>query len=361
MTPAGKPPEDAGQSVGSDPPPGAGVPPAEFLDELAAAFRRLRPQGTDRWNFAAAFALLEQRYGEGAAPWTPAGAPPPPGGDQPVDPAPGAARRPLRRAADPVIARVQPWVEFHAAAAAVEAANEATDRALARELGRVEEGFGATLEAFRFLSARVEALEDAAGRRAEPVVAPAWLVPAPVLEPWAGPVTEWLRADAAQSRPGAVLHGECGDGALAAALGTVGLAVEGCEPRGSLAWATAERGVPVHLGEMAAHLAGRPPGALGGLVLSGLVDRLAIEDLVAVVGSAVRALAPGGRIVIVGTRPGVPASGPDAVARDLLPGRPLHPETWAVLLQRGGFTDVAPLAGDPAAGDTHALGARRAR
>ena len=40
-------------------------------------------------------------------------------------------------------------------------------------------------------------------------------------------------------------------------------------------------------------------------------------------------------------------------ARDLLPGRPLHPETWAWLLERAGATDVA--CHRPTSGPLHAV------
>jgi hypothetical protein len=73
-----------------------------------------------------------------------------------------------------------------------------------------------------------------------------------------------------------------------------------------------------------------------------VVDRLPVEELVALVETAVERLAAGAPLVVVGTRPET-ADGWDPVARDLLPGRPLHPETWEVLLARAGFVEVGRL------------------
>jgi hypothetical protein len=310
------------------------VPPAEFLDELAEAFGRLRPQGSARWNFAAAFTRLEGSFGAESGELAD-DADPLRSGEEPRAPAPGQSQRAVRRAADPIISRIQPWIEARAA----EAASAATRQALAEGTARIDDGFDAAVEALRFLAARVEALEDAAARRTAPVEGPAWLVTPPELAEWVGPASGWL----AGSPGGTVVHGECADGAFARALAGTGMAVRGCEPRGSLAWIAAARGLPVHLGPVPDYLAGLAAGSLSGLVLSGLVDRLALEEQVALAGLAADRLVRGGRVVVIGTLPGAGAGAPDAVARDLLPGRPLHPETWALLLARAGFSDVGRL------------------
>ncbi len=330
------------------------MPPDEFLDELAEAFRRLRPQGSARWNFAAAFAQLEHSFGEPtarsgvddgpSAPTTDDGSVPGPGGG-----AGRSSQRVARRAADPVISRVQPWIEARAA----EAATSATRQALAEGSTRFEEGFDAVVEAFRFLAARVELLEDAAARRRAAGEGSAWLVAPPQLGVWEEPTARGL----AGSPEGTVVHGECAGGTFARALMAAGLAVRGCEPRGSLAWAAAAGGVPVHLGPVPEYLAGLGAGSLSGLVLTGVVDRLALEDQVALVDLAAGRLSAGGRVVVLGTLPGDRATGRDAVARDLLPGRPLHPETWALLLDRAGFDEVGPLEG-PEGGGSSLFGVR---
>jgi hypothetical protein len=60
--------------------------------------------------------------------------------------------------------------------------------------------------------------------------------------------------------------------------------------------------------------------------------------------------------MIIGTRPAVVEEEWDAVARDLVPGRPLHPETWEMLLARAGYVDVTTVVGT---GSTYAVRGRQ--
>lgn len=354
---------DPGQSrfeeEGATGPAGPPAPGGGFGSELAAAFRRHRPQNSARWNFSVAFTRLEERYGP---------RPPASGlrsGDGEAGPgreggagAEGSAgREPVRsllhRLADRyVTGRLQPWVAEQAEATA----SRVTDEALVRERRSTADGFDATVEALRFLGARVEQLEDAAGRRNAPVDAVAALVVPPPAE-WTGPVVDWLLA---ARPPGVVLHGECGEGELVEALAGAGIEARGVEPRGDAAWRAADGGARVEVGEVPDLLRSQPAGSLGGLVLSGVVDRAPIDDLVALVEVSAARLNGGAPLVVVGTRPEA-AAGWDAVARDLLPGRPLHPETWELLLARAGFVDVGRLDTGPAGGDvaTYAVRAHR--
>lgn len=335
-----------------------------FAGELAAAFRRLRPQGSARWNFSAAFARLEERFGSrqavsGSPPGAEVDATAAPNGtaegtpDSTVGGEPG--RSPLHRLADRyLIGRLRPWVTDQAVAAA----SRATRETLADERRTTADGFDAAIEAFRFLGARVEQLEDAAVRRSAPVDAVASLAVQPQLGAWTGPVIAWLIETGAS---GVVLHGECGDGELVGAMVEAGIEARGMEPRGDIAWLAADRGARVEVGEVPDLLRSQPPGSLGGLVLSGVVDRVPVDDLVALVSTSVSLLAPGAGLVVVGTRADAAATGWDAVARDLLPGRPLHAETWELLLARAGFVDVGRLTPGPGGDDlpTYAVRARK--
>jgi hypothetical protein len=316
---------------------------------LAEAFRRLRPQGSDRWNFGDAFGRLESLVEDTKAQPDAPTDPDPTGPAQEASPSSFAHRVFDRTVAD----RLQPWIEERAAAAA----QRATQEALADGLAAMAGGFDATVEAFRFLAARVEGLEDAAGRRRAPVDGVPWLAPPPDLSAWAGPLVRWLSDHGAT---GEVLHGECGDGTVAAALAEAGLRLRGAEPRGTRAWSAAARGVDVHVGATEELLGALGPGTLGGVVLSGVVDRLPVEDLVALVELATDRLAEGAPLVVVSTSPDAARSGWDAVARDLLPGRPLHPETWALLLARAGYDQVEQLDGTGAQ-STYAIGGQRPR
>ena len=346
VTATERPPEP-GKSGDEGPPPG-------FFTELADAFRRHRPQGSARWNFADAFGRLESRFGGGRTGSDPA-APPATGRDVERSvggPPPDRATTSLsHRLFDRTVAdRLQPWIDERAATAA----RKATEEALADGPAG---GFDATIEAFRFLAARVEGLETRPAARRAPLDAMAWLIPPPDLSGWAGPVSAWV----AENRVGGeVLHGECGDGTLTAALEAAGVEVRGAEPRGTVAWAAAERGVDVHVGPTEELLATVGTGTLGAVVLSGVVDRLAVEDLVALLQTATDRLADGAPLVVVSTVPGAATSGWDAVARDLLPGRPLHPETWELLLARAGYEDVGSLSGHRDEG-TYAVRGRRPR
>ena len=98
-----------------------------------------------------------------------------------------------------------------------------------------------------------------------------------------------------------MVHGECGDGELALALMAAGLPC-GAEPRRAVAWRAAERGVDVHLGPVPRSCwPSVPAGTLGGVVLSGVVDRLTVEDLVALLALATDRLGEGAPLVVVGT------------------------------------------------------------
>jgi hypothetical protein len=249
--------------------------------------------------------------------------------------------------------RLQPWIEARAAAAAQRASADALDDVLATAAA----GFDATLEAFRFLAARVEALEDAAAASRNAVDGMAWLVPPPDLSVWAGPVSQWV---AAHRTDGDVLHGDCGDGTLARALSATGAHVRAAEPRGAVAWAAADRGVDVHLGPTAELLGAVGTGTLGGAVLADVVDRLALDELLALLAATTEGLAAGAPLVVISTAPGAAASGWAAVAHDLLPGKPLHPETWSLLLTRSGYEEVGPLEG-PEGAATYAVKGRRPR
>lgn len=371
MTAAGGDPdrgrfENGGITRSADPLPAATS--SGFAGELAAAFRRLRPQGSARWNFSAAFARLEERFGprqavsgpptgtevdgtaapNGTGDGTAGGTPDSTVGEEPE-------RSPLHRLADRYLTgRLRPWVTEQAAAAA----SRATKEALADERRTTAEGFDAAIEAFRFLGARVEQLEDAAARRSAPVDAVASLAVQPQLGVWTGPIIAWLTETGAS---GVVLHGECGDGELVGAMVEAGIEARGMEPRGDTAWLAADRGARVEVGEVPDLLRSQPPGSLGGLVLSGVVDRVPVDDLVALVSTSASLLSPGAGLVVVGTRADAAATGWDAVARDLLPGRPLHAETWELLLARAGFVDVGRLTPGPGGDDlpTYAVRARR--
>jgi hypothetical protein len=136
---------------------------------------------------------------------------------------------------------------------------------------------------------------------------------------------------------GRVAHLECGDGALLVALADAGVDAYGVDPRPDAAARADERAIEVRTVGALSHLRALPPGALGGVVLSGCVERLATGDLIELVERVTNALVPGAPLVLFSRDPSAPA---DPIATDLAPGRPLHAETWCFLLQRQSFDGI---------------------
>jgi hypothetical protein len=198
------------------------------------------------------------------------------------------------------------------------------------------------VEAFRFLAARVRTLEERLARQDRPLEGAAWLIPAAELAEWVDPIVAHV---VATSPGGVVLHGDCGTGELLRALTRAGRSAAGAEPRGGVALQALEHGCDVVMAEVGEALAARPVAQLGGLVLSGAVDRLPLHESVGLLARARRALAPGAPIVLVCTEPERALAARDVVADELLAPSVLHAETWEVLLERAGFVAGGPLPG----------------
>lgn len=127
---------------------------------------------------------------------------------------------------------------------------------------------------------------------------------------------------------GRVLHAGCGRGEIVAALGDAGIGAYGVDPRRALHVDALRAGLDVRGEDPRAHLAALPSGILGAVILDGSVDRLGVNEQVALLDDAVRATAPGGRIIVVLSE----RTGPSAVAADLAGGHRLLPATWHHLL-----------------------------
>jgi hypothetical protein len=305
---------------------------------LQAAFTRLRPQGSDAWNFLAAFTHLGDRYG-------------------PYHPGASDLSRKLEAEQAPATGRNGTWTRRvrqragmggstgpagPAGPVAPVEGRSGAPAGGATTLSEFEQAMAQVVEAFRFLSARVRTLEERLDREDRPIEGAAWLVPAAELGTWVEPVAARL-VDATPG--GEVLHGDCGEGALLGVLAKAGLTARGVEPRGSVALKALEEGHAVSMSEVGDELATFAPASLGGVVLSGVVDRVPLHALVSLLQRSREALALGAPIIVVASDPERSFERGDAVARDLVHPRPLHADTWSVLLQRAGFVSVAPLAG----------------
>ena len=161
------------------------------------------------------------------------------------------------------------------------------------------------------------------------------------LRRWARDVSDLLAGST-----GRVLHAECGDGWLVQALSDVGCDVYGVD--GDRASVPISSELELRVDDPLDHLGVLPDGSLGGLVVSGIVDRFPAPAQTAMVSLARSRLAPGARLVVLGTDPRTWRAGIEPVAADLSPGRPLYPETWTHLLSVHGFLDVAVRLGDVA-------------
>jgi hypothetical protein len=201
---------------------------------------------------------------------------------------------------------------------------------------QLREFAAATLRVLHILDARVAELEmEAEARRAPPL---AERPPVGMADPgsWGLLVSAELAGSA-----GVVLHADCGPGDLVRQLVEAGVDCYGTDPR-----AEALGGLDVRREEAASHLRSLSEGSLGGLVLSGCVDRASLGQKHELAHLAATRLAPGAKVVLIGTGPEAwqraHAAGEAAVVEaDLSPGRPLHPETWAYLFRRAGLEVTA--------------------
>ena len=197
--------------------------------------------------------------------------------------------------------------------------------------------FGVTLvRAVRLLGRRVSALEErspALDPRVRSLAAP--IASDVDTVPWTR-----LAEDLFGGSPGRVLHAECSDGRLAARLAEIGVDVYGIDPRDDAAALADELCVEVRTVGALDHLRALPERSLGGIVLSGCVDRLPLGDLVEIARLAAAATEHGAPVLILGVHPAHWTRSRSPVALDLAPGHPLHPETWEWLLTTHGFEGV---------------------
>jgi hypothetical protein len=162
---------------------------------------------------------------------------------------------------------------------------------------------------------------------------------------------DWAVERLTRSAGGPVVHVECGDGALVRRLAAAGLDAAGADPagtslRGSPAGDTADSMVRAGALEC---LGSCSRSSLGGLVLSGVTERLSPGRARALTHLAATRLRPGAVIVVLSAHPD--DGGGDVVSADLSPGRALHPVTWCHLLSRYGLAELT--VNDPVAQPSH--------
>ncbi len=306
--------------------------------ELLAAFDRLRPQGSLQWGFDDAMRRVAHPDAGSAtdgAPWK------------------GLPDDLWERGRSAIIGR-----RFVGDVAGVLADLLAADARAAADAAVAGVNV-ATWDALRYLAARVDLLEA----RQDPLRLEAAELPVgpPDVSEWVDVIGSWLGPpDPAAT----VIVGESGDGVLVRALHGGGQRVQGVEPRGASAWASMrsldDEGddpmADVVLGEVLDHLKSIPDRSCAGVVLAGCVDRADLAGKVGLLDHALRVTKAGTSIVLLATDQSAWDEGLSHPARDLAPGRPLHPETWSVLLRRSGAVDVGWHR--PTSGSVHALVAK---
>jgi hypothetical protein len=300
--------------------PASGDGPEPDEEELLAAFDRLRPQGSLKWGFDDAMRRLSER-GEGT----------------------GAAGVPWEGLPDDLWERgrsARIGQRFVGDVAGVLASILAAD-ARATADAAMDDRLVASWDALRYLAARLESLEARVDPVGDRLAGPQLPIPEPDVAGWVEVVAGWFESSD-DSRP--VIVGEAGNGALMAALQASGHRVRGVEPRGQEVWsAFADPRIEdgVELSEVAEFLDRAETASAAGVVLVGAVDRLDLPGKLALLASAVRVVGPGGTVVLLVTDQSIWDERLPTVARDLAPGRPLHPETWLYLLRRFGILDPA--------------------
>ena len=306
--------------------------------ELLDAFDLLGPQGTVGWNFDDAVRRLVE---PNEAPGRPAG-----WGGLPVDlwhrgRSTKASERVL---GDVVKILAQDLTEY------TDRAVEEGHQVVASEVAELRQS---ALDAIRFLAARVEQLEsrlDPVGLRASQLDLPNFTG-----SEWSAAAAGW---SAARSDLPTVV-GELGDSALLSSLVDSGVQIEGVDPRGAVVWAAdakfgaATGQIDIVFADVGDHLRSLPDASRGCVVLAGSVDRSDLARKIDIVDQAKRVVARGGSLALLVTDQSAWDDALGPVVRDLLPGRPLHPETWLAVLEDRGLHD--PKWMRPATGCVHAI------
>jgi SAM-dependent methyltransferase len=142
-----------------------------------------------------------------------------------------------------------------------------------------------------------------------------------------------------------VLVADCGDASLVEALSGAGVDAYGVDPSDLALEPALDRGVDVRAEPALDHLDVVADEALGGIVLTGAVQWLRPNERERLLDLVSSRLALDGILVLHSASPGAWAASAPPVVRDLAPGHPLHPETWAHLLGTRGFAVTALVAG----------------
>jgi len=142
-----------------------------------------------------------------------------------------------------------------------------------------------------------------------------------------------------------VVVGDCGDGSLVEALGAADIDAYGVDPSDLVLETALDRGLDVRAESVLDHLDVVSGEALGGIVLTGSVQWLRPNERERLLELVSTRVMVDGILVLHSASPESWAATASPVVRDLAPGHPLHPETWAHLLGSRGFSVTATVQG----------------
>jgi hypothetical protein len=192
-----------------------------------------------------------------------------------------------------------------------------------------KEAFSAIYESLRYIDARLAKVEETLERHA--TVFSGWehhLEPLSIssLSPWLGTQLSPLQ--------GKVLVGDAPTDLLVEMIGGKSATVQIVDIRATMALHWAKRTHRVIIDELKNVLANQVPHSLGCVVFIGIASRIGAADAIHLVEDAKRALAPGGRLIVLS------ASTQTPLERDLVGHGPLSCETWETVLRHCGFADI---------------------
>ncbi|WP_420638535.1 hypothetical protein [Candidatus Poriferisocius sp.] len=133
--------------------------------------------------------------------------------------------------------------------------------------------------------------------------------------------------------PGPCLVVSGGEGGIVEAVGQRGIPVYGVEQDPDRVLAGLRRRLDIRTDDLQAHLAGLEDEEIGTIVLTGVVEALALPTILDVLHHAGRALTKTGRVVVAVADP----AGRDRVAAELGAGLGISPVTWHYLLEQADF------------------------
>jgi hypothetical protein len=167
------------------------------------------------------------------------------------------------------------------------------------------------------------------------------VAPAPVVElPWAHGADSWWVPEAVAAFAGCrgrVLHAASGDGWLVRRLSAEGVDAFGVDPRPGRADQAEVEGTDLREEPLDEHLRATESAALGGLVLSGLVDGVSAGEREQLLALVLDRLSPDAALVVHSISPAGWAADEVPPEVDLAPGRPLRAATWSAVLGAAGY------------------------